>query len=108
MLPSTRSSLGSLNNTGPCRLRRRVGRFPTHATARLMETWAYGQDVVDAFGIERSATSRLKHIAHLGVRTRGYSYTQHGLTPPADAVRVELRVRTGHCGHGVSRRRPTT
>jgi uncharacterized protein (TIGR03084 family) len=80
----------------------------SHATARLMETWAYGQDVADAFGIECSATSRLKHIAHLGVRTRGYSYTQHGLTPPADAVRVELRVRTGHCGHGVSRRRPTT
>jgi uncharacterized protein (TIGR03084 family) len=62
----------------------------SHATARLMETWAHGQDVVDALGIDRPATPRLKHIAHLGVRTRAYSYTQRGLTPPASAVYVEL------------------
>ena len=62
----------------------------SHATARLMETWAHGQDVVDALDGERAATPRLKHIAHLGVRARGYSYTQRGLTPPANDVRVEL------------------
>jgi uncharacterized protein (TIGR03084 family) len=62
----------------------------SHATARLMETWAHGQDIADALDLERAATPRLKHIAHLGVRTRAYSYTQHGLTPPSNDVRVEL------------------
>jgi uncharacterized protein (TIGR03084 family) len=63
----------------------------SHATARLMETWAHGQDVLDALGADREATSRLKHIAHLGVRTRGYSYLQHDLTPPTSDVYVALR-----------------
>jgi uncharacterized protein (TIGR03084 family) len=62
----------------------------SHATARLMETWAHGQDVLDALGVQRADTTRLKHIAHLGVRTRAYSYTQHGLTPPLTDVNVEL------------------
>jgi uncharacterized protein (TIGR03084 family) len=62
----------------------------SHATARLMETWAHGQDILDALGLERAATPRLKHIAHLGVRTRAYSYTQHSLTPPSKEVRVQL------------------
>jgi uncharacterized protein (TIGR03084 family) len=38
---------------------------------------------------------RLKHIAHLGVRTRAYSYRQHGLTPPEADVRVELTAPDG-------------
>jgi uncharacterized protein (TIGR03084 family) len=63
----------------------------SHATARLMETWAHGQDIVDALGVQRRDTPRLKHIAHLGVRTRAYSYAQHDRTPPAGEVRVELQ-----------------
>jgi len=63
----------------------------SHATARLMETWAHGQDVADTLGIERTPTSRLKHVAHLGVRTRAYSFRQHGLEPPTSDVRVELQ-----------------
>jgi uncharacterized protein (TIGR03084 family) len=39
------------------------------ATARLMETWAHGQDVADTLGTERTPTNRLRHIAHLGVST---------------------------------------
>ena len=76
--------------------RRRIAWFgppmsaTSHATARLMETWAHGQDIVDALGLDRAATPRLKHIAHLGVRTRAYSFTQHGLTPPSNDVRVQL------------------
>jgi uncharacterized protein (TIGR03084 family) len=62
----------------------------SHATARLMETWAHGQDVCDALGRDRPDTARLKHIAHLGVRTRAFSYTQHGLPVPANEVYVEL------------------
>lgn len=59
-------------------------------TARLMETWAHGQDVADALGVERAATPRLRHIAHLGVRTRSFAYMVRGLDPPDRAVVVEL------------------
>jgi uncharacterized protein (TIGR03084 family) len=59
-------------------------------TARLMECWAHGQDVADAFGVYRAATDRLRHIARLGVITRGWSYVNRGLEVPPGEVRVEL------------------
>lgn len=59
-------------------------------TARLMEVWAHGQDIVDTVGATRPATDRLRHIADLGVRTRGFSYIVRGLEAPAGDVRVEL------------------
>ncbi|MQS39361.1 TIGR03084 family metal-binding protein [Streptomyces katsurahamanus] len=60
------------------------------ATARLMETWAHGQDIADALDAVRTPTARLRHIARLGVRTRDYAFTVRGLTPPAEPFRVEL------------------
>jgi uncharacterized protein (TIGR03084 family) len=60
------------------------------ATARLMEYWAHGQDIADALGRARTPTARLRHICHLGVRTRGFSYSVRGLTAPDTDVRVEL------------------
>lgn len=60
-------------------------------TARLMETWAHGQDVVDALGIERSPTARLRHVCHIGVRARPFSYMTRGLTVPDEEVGVVLR-----------------
>jgi len=60
------------------------------ATARLMEYWAHGQDIADGLGITRKPSARLRHICHLGVRTRGFSYVTHGLQPPTADVRVEL------------------
>jgi uncharacterized protein (TIGR03084 family) len=59
-------------------------------SARLMETWAHGQDVADALDRRRPPTARLRHIAHLGVRTRSYSYIVRGLEPPSTSVRVDL------------------
>jgi uncharacterized protein (TIGR03084 family) len=59
-------------------------------TARLMETWAHGQDVYDALGLTRRPTARLRHIAHLGVRTLGWSFRVRGLDVPDVPVRVEL------------------
>jgi uncharacterized protein (TIGR03084 family) len=59
-------------------------------TARLMETWAHGQDIVDALLVERTSTDRLRHVAHLGVRARPFSYTANGLTPPESKVGVSL------------------
>lgn len=60
------------------------------ATARLMEYWAHGQDIADALGVARQPTDRLRHICHLGVRTRGFSYVIHGMTAPEADVYVEL------------------
>jgi uncharacterized protein (TIGR03084 family) len=59
-------------------------------TARLMETWAHGQDIADTLGITRAPTARLRHIAHLAVAARGYSFVVHHRPAPTDAVRVEL------------------
>ena len=39
-------------------------------TARLMEVWAHGQDILDAVGLKREETDRLHHIAQLGFITR--------------------------------------
>lgn len=52
------------------------------ATARLMETWAHGQDIADALGIRREGSSRLKHIAHLGFSTFSWSFMNRGLPVP--------------------------
>jgi uncharacterized protein (TIGR03084 family) len=60
------------------------------ATARLMETWAHGLDVADTLGVTRPATARLKSIAHIGVRTRDFAFTVHGLPVPAEPFFVEL------------------
>lgn len=60
-------------------------------TARLMETWAHGQDVVDALGQTRPATARLRAVAEIGVRARPFSYVVHGLALPERPTRVELR-----------------
>lgn len=65
------------------------------ATARLMEYWAHGQDVADALEVHREPTARLRHVCHLGVRTRGFSYANRGLTVPGGDVRVCLRAPDG-------------
>jgi uncharacterized protein (TIGR03084 family) len=59
-------------------------------TARLMETWAHGQDVLDTVGIARVPTARLRHVADLGIRALRYAYTVNGLPVPAEPIRVEL------------------
>ena len=64
-------------------------------TARLMETWAHGQDVVDALGQSRPATVRLRSVAEIGVRARAFSYAAHGRAVPDPPVRLEL---TGPAG----------
>ena len=65
------------------------------ATARLMETWAHGLDVADTLGVKRAPTARLRSIAHLGVRTRDYSFVVNGLSPPTEPFWVELRAPDG-------------
>lgn len=60
------------------------------ATARIMETWAHGQDVADALGVVREPTARIRHVCHIGVRTMGFAFLLNGLAVPDAEVRVEL------------------
>jgi uncharacterized protein (TIGR03084 family) len=57
---------------------------------RLMETWAHGQDVFDTLGVPHRATSRLRHVASLGVAGRELSFYAAQLPPLAEPFRVEL------------------
>jgi uncharacterized protein (TIGR03084 family) len=60
------------------------------ATARFMETWAHGLDIHQALGVEPELTDRIRHVAHLGVRTRDFAFSLHGISPPAEEFRVDL------------------
>ena len=78
------------------------------ATARLMETWAHGQDVADALGVPRIApTARLRHVARLGVRTRDFAFGVHGTTPPSTSSASNSSGPQGSCGRTVRRTRST-
>jgi uncharacterized protein (TIGR03084 family) len=59
-------------------------------SARLMETWAHGVDVADTLGAPPSVSSRLRHVAHLGIRARPYAYLVNGRELPDHEVFVDL------------------
>lgn len=63
---------------------------PSMVTARIMETWAHGQDVADSLGASRPETPRLQHIARLACLARPNPYLVRGLEPPESSIRVEL------------------
>lgn len=65
------------------------------ATARLMETWSHGQDVADTLDQPWPSTDRLKHVCHIGVTTRGWSYVNRDMEFPGGDVRVELTAPSG-------------
>jgi uncharacterized protein (TIGR03084 family) len=60
------------------------------ATARLMETWAHGQDVYDTLGVGHPYSPGLCSIAHLGITTFGWAFSVNELPVPEEPVRVEL------------------
>jgi uncharacterized protein (TIGR03084 family) len=64
-------------------------------TARFMETWAHSLDVAEALGIEPEPTDRIRHVAHLGVRTRNFAFGVHALPPPTEEFRIELTAPSG-------------
>jgi uncharacterized protein (TIGR03084 family) len=65
------------------------------ATARLMETWAHGQDIVDAVGGYREPSARLRHVAHIGVRARPFAYAINNRQLPDGDVAVRLSAPDG-------------
>lgn len=64
-------------------------------TARLMEVWAHGQDIVDATDGHRPVSDRLRHIAQLGVITRGWSYANRRMEAPEVPIDVVLDAASG-------------
>jgi len=64
-------------------------------TARQMETWAHGQEVFDALGVERDEQDRIRNIAHLGVSTFGWTFINRKLTVPVVAPHVRLVAPSG-------------
>jgi len=69
-------------------------------TARLMEVWAHGQDIVDTVNanggrVQRASSDRLRHIARLGFITHGWSFINRGMDAPAQPVRVVLTAPSG-------------
>ena len=65
------------------------------ATARLMETWAHGQEVYDLLGVERVVTDRIKHIAVLGVNTFGWAFRVNKFEVPDEQPYVSLAAPSG-------------
>jgi uncharacterized protein (TIGR03084 family) len=65
------------------------------ATARFMETWAHARDVAAGLGVELPADDRVRHVVHLGVRTRGFAYANRGREVPASDVHVSLTLPSG-------------
>ena len=59
-------------------------------TARIMETWAHGQDVFDGLGRTHPVTAALRQVAHIGVRALPNSFTSRGREVPAAPVFVQL------------------
>lgn len=64
-------------------------------TARVMETWAHAHDVADALSVQVLSTPRLRHIAHIGVRARAFSYAANQRELPAGEVCVRLSAPDG-------------
>lgn len=64
-------------------------------TARLMETWAHGQEICDVLGAERADADRIKNIAVLGVNTYGWTYHVRGQEPPGAPPFVKLTSPSG-------------
>jgi uncharacterized protein (TIGR03084 family) len=65
------------------------------ATARVMETWAHGLDVRHALGVRPVPTDRIRHVCHLGARTRDFAYLVRQEPAPAEPFRIELAAPSG-------------
>jgi uncharacterized protein (TIGR03084 family) len=65
------------------------------ASARLMETWAHGQEVFDELGLERKETDRIRAIVVLGVNTYDWTFRVNGLIAPAPKPAVCLTAPSG-------------
>ena len=64
-------------------------------SARLMETWAHGQEVFDHLGVVRQDADRIRSIAVLGTNTFNWTYATRKQTPPGPMPYVRLTAPSG-------------
>jgi uncharacterized protein (TIGR03084 family) len=64
-------------------------------TARLMETWAHGQEVFDLVGATRQETDRTRNIAILGINTFSWTFANRGMATPPNTPYVRLIAPSG-------------
>lgn len=64
-------------------------------SARIMEHWSHGLDILEAAGVEAVDSDRLRHVAHLGYITRDFAFRNRGLTPPEEPFYLELTAPSG-------------
>lgn len=67
----------------------------TALTARLMETWAHGQEVFDVLGLARQERDTVRNVAIIGAQTFKWSFIVRGLTPPSSMPAVHLSLPSG-------------
>ena len=64
-------------------------------TARLMETWAHGQEIYDLMRVRRAPTDRLRHVCTIGVKTFGWTFANRRQQPPGPPPHVRLTAPSG-------------
>ncbi|MEE4300056.1 MAG: TIGR03084 family metal-binding protein [Pseudomonadales bacterium] len=65
-------------------------------TARLMETWAHGQELYDELGVERiNSDAVLRNVTVLGVNTFGWTFVNRKLDVPPAMPRLRLTAPSG-------------
>jgi len=64
-------------------------------TARLMETWAHGQEIYDLMRVARTPTDRLRHVCTIGVKTFGWTFANRGQAPPGPPPHLRLTAPSG-------------
>ncbi|MFT5775386.1 TIGR03084 family metal-binding protein [Hyphomonas sp.] len=64
-------------------------------TARLMETWAHGQEIYDQLGVVRQNADRIRNIVVLGINTFGWTFKNRKLDIPETMPNVVLTAPSG-------------
>ncbi len=64
-------------------------------TARLMETWAHGQEIYDQLGVERENADRIRNIVVLGYKTYAWTFRVRELPVPEPQPALELLAPSG-------------
>ena len=64
-------------------------------TARLMETWAHGQEVYDALGVVRKNGDRIRNIVVLGNNTYGWTFKVRREAAPEPRPHLRLTAPSG-------------
>ena len=86
---------------GTCDAKRRLPWFGPDmgvrmfTTARLMETWAHGQEVYDLMRAPRTHSDRIRNIATIGVKTFAWAFANRGLDVPGPPPYVRLDAPSG-------------